>query len=257
MGGRHCQSDRYRSAGSARVLRGQVGKLARPTIGVEVSETKPTSVAAVPDWHVGKETVKALDVLQWSEELPLPAFDLRLAEALETMPIANLRSLAQQYREIAWRQYGTGVFPGYDRVHHALIRRAPWVAVEDLLAGAEWERAILHGDNDDLDLEGLLSRTLASLYQSEPERVLAVFRNLKSRRVIEDTSIFQKFDGQAVLEAMAAARESPAGQALDRAEPDFFLSRINEAKRQVSAQLKTFHRHPIDDGFKAGRSVTY
>ena len=72
------------------------GKLARPSIGVEVSETKPTSVVAVPDWHVGKATVEALDVLEWSEELPLPAFDLKLAEALETMSIANLRSLAQQ-----------------------------------------------------------------------------------------------------------------------------------------------------------------
>ena len=213
------------------------GKWARPSSGVELSEIKPTSEVAVPDWHVGKATVEALDVLEWSEELPLPAFDLKLAEALETMPIANLRSLAQQYRDIAWRQYGTSVFPGYDRVHDALIRRAPWIAVEDLLAGAEWERAILRGDDDDLDLEGLLSTALASLYQSEPERVLAVFGNLKSRWVIEDTSIFQKFDGQALLEAMAAARESPAGQALDDAEPQLFLSRMGEAKEGIFAQL--------------------
>ncbi|MEZ5324715.1 MAG: hypothetical protein R3F19_06600 [Verrucomicrobiales bacterium] len=184
------------------------GRMLVPAASIQPLAADGDGTASRVIWHVPEGRVTVRDTLLWSEELSRHEFQLKLGEALETMPISSLRQLAREHREIGYTEY---LQEGYQQVHDALIRRAPWLAVQDLVENAEWERANMGNSDDDLDLESMISRTLVKLYRDEPARVLDVYRHLINPLLIR-CGIHLGFKGEALLAVVEATAQSEAGK---------------------------------------------
>ena len=219
------------------ILAGYVaGNLLRPSEDPKeaaATETTTPPVRVTEAHRVPKSPLTFVDTLRWREELSESAYQTKLSEALYSMPLSNLRELAAKHREIAYTEQWED---GYSTVHAALIERAPWIAVRDLVENLEWERATLFDADEDLDLETLISRTLAKLYKSEPERVLDVYRNFEIPLVFGNDSMFTGFENEALIAVVEAAEGSAAGKKWGDRNGTLAEAK-KKAKRQIYAAL--------------------